>query len=276
MRTLATIALLALALGLVALVHHVGEPRAGRSPLTYEALCGANAEADVQRRARLAAIVHELDAAVAAHEHVMDRERARRVEFARRLDPLRAPVDAVFEDVVAHAVETVGGDTPSAPVGAIERLRAVRLRWIDPRDPGPVDERALHRGCGSDLLVDDAWVDKSASEVVLCPGLLLVAGAHGRNVRAGLSFLIAHELGHVIAGTHSSDERAERAAEVEADRWAARILASVVESVPDAGARARFVRASVEPICAPKGDATHPAGPDRVRVVAREASRLTC
>lgn len=233
-----------------------------QEPLAHAPICADDATA--RRGAILAAITSEIDAVASRG----DAERARREELARRVEPLRTRVQAIFDEIVEHARASVAGARSAAPSGAVDRLRSVHLRWIEPSDPSLQDDRALRRGCGSDLLADEAWVDKTGSYIVLCPGLLLVAEAEG-SLRAGLAFLIAHELGHVIVGPRATSEHAERVAESEADRWGGRVLRSMSHR-RSATATGDFLRATLEPICAPKADATHASGPDRVRTVLRE------
>jgi hypothetical protein len=245
-------------------------PRRDDATPDYTEICGGARSPDARRVAILEAISRDIDAAIARRGSAESPERARREELARRLEALRPRVQSVFDEVLGHARESVRRAGAAAPAGATERVRAARLRWVDVRDPHPHEARALERGCGSDLLADDGWVDKSSSEIVLCPGLLLVAAAEG-DLRDGLAFMIAHELGHAIVGPRTmEDDAAERQTESEADRWGGRILRSMLGPRRSEIADTHFLRATLEPICSPKGDATHASGAERIGTVLRQ------
>jgi hypothetical protein len=251
------------AMGLFAAPTHAHSGEARIAVDAYAALCGAGGEADAARSARAEALHHELDAIVAMRlglgpHTARDIDAARRIEIARRIAPMRQTVEALFAEEVADATAIVA---PSS--GEADRLRGVHLRWIDPTERANDDARALRRGCGNDLLQDDAWVDKAEREVVLCPGFLLLAAGSPREVRAHVSFLLAHELGHVIAGGLAHRGTDERRAEQDADRWGARITA-VLYAHAHGDALLRDLRLAVEPICMPKGDEAHASGRDRI------------
>lgn len=279
------------------------EPRCGSA---YRRLCGPGSQAADAREARqkeiaidveratLEAIAAQLgqpdvatregwrahlDAQAASRREGLTRlfAKARALEVALRVAPLETIVRAEHARLQSLAIARLHG-SPAADAGTLARLTRSQLAWIDPGD-APSLPRAVRRGCGDHLLVDDAWVTKDATRITLCPGFLLVSAAASGGLgdlealRASISFLIAHEIGHVIAGPTVGDDEA-RAAEVEADGWAAEILAARLASLPDRAAREVFLRRSVDPICAPEGDATHAPGSERVALVVARDPRV--
>jgi hypothetical protein len=277
----------------------VEEPRCGSA---YRRLCGPGAQAADARSARhkelmrdveratLAAIASQLgvsdlatrdawrahlDAQPAERREELTRlfRKARAAEGARRVAPLEPLVREEHERLRALALEHLRAARRADP-RALRRLEQARLVWPDLGDDAALP-RPLRIGCGDHLLVDDAWVTKDATRITLCPGFLLVsaAGADGDALRASIAFLLAHELGHVIAGP-TAGEDAARAAEVEADAWAAELVAAHLDTLPDRAAREAYLRRTVEPICAPDGDLTHAPGPERVALLVAHAPRV--
>jgi hypothetical protein len=260
----------------------------------YCAACGPVGEADARRlaRARAAerAIQREALAQVAqrepftpvtsegwrAHLEACDpEERARlravfeKVETALALAhtaPLRARAESIFERLRARALARADRlDLGAEGARALERLRHASLRW--PSASGTQD-RGMRRGCGDDLLLDDAWVDKRAEEVALCPGLLLASRDEGEPLEAlddRLTFIVAHELGHVLLGPIAETRETER----RADLLATALLAAELDARPPE-ARGPLAARALEPLCYPQPDPTHGSGRARIDdVVAR-------
>lgn len=283
--------------------------RAPRCGNTYRRLCGPGSHAADARATRHKRLVLEIDRAtlelIAAQVGLEDvspagwrahlaaqpapeREaltrlfrKSRAAEVARRVAPLEETVRAEHERLRALALATMRRGQ-GADARARRRLERAQLAWVELGDDAELP-RALRRGCGDHLLVDDAWVTNDAFSITLCPGFLLVSAdrdaSGSAELRQSIAFLLAHELGHVIVGPTSSLREA-RAAEVRADAWATRIIAADLATLPGVAAREAYLRRAVEPICAPEGDATHAPGPERIELVlARDrtiASALPC
>lgn len=267
--------------------------------VSYEALCGPQNEADDARaerhkhvnRAIEAEVVHRLAerlsfapvtvegwlAHVRAEPDGVALERLRgkvRAELVTsRTASLREAAVDELSRLRQRAREVVDREE-RVPSGARERLDAVQLAWVGRAGwQNGTLRPALRRACGDSLLVDDAWIAKDGRTIVLCPGFLLVSS--GRAVqpdeafRERLAFLLAHELGHVVAGVGGpgSEVESERAA----DTWGARIFAADLATTVDEAERARRLRRGFEPICAPVDDGVHGGGAARVERAIDEA-----
>lgn len=277
----------------------------------YQVLCGASGEADDARGARQKEVARALDEETLA---VLSSRRddtppggpewlamldesspATRTELERlfrkvRAEVLVARVSHLQEIVVAEherlralAIARVAASDVADRDAVLERLARTRLAWIDIAAAAAADlPRRLVRGCGQSLLVDDAWVDKSSTEITYCPGFLLVSSEDGPSgdeaFRARIAFIVAHEIGHVIAGATSGGDAA-RAAERTADRWATEIVAAEVARIDGRRERERYLRWTVEAICYVEADPLHGSGAERVERVARDpviARALPC
>lgn len=194
---------------------------------------------------------------------------------AQRAAETDSEVRTLFERLHRAALE-VAREARELDAAALRRLRRARIVPIDLGHDGELP-RATRLGCGEHLMIDDAWVSKDALAITLCPGLVLVSSSTGE-LEASLAFLVAHELGHVIAGP-SEGEHGARRSEIVADAWGARILAADLARRAGGDGEA-FLRRTLEPICSPEHDAVHPPGPERVAaILAREpqlASALSC
>jgi predicted Zn-dependent protease len=116
-------------------------------------------------------------------------------------------------------------------------------------------------------------------EIVITRGMLALV-----NDEAELAVVLAHEIGHAVAG-HGAARRAvdRRAAELEADRLGMAYLAAAGY---DAGAQVDVLRTLLasqvleatlvggDPALAGRGDGDHPALSDRLREAARAAARF--
>jgi hypothetical protein len=266
---------------------------AERPPCTdaYAAVCGERGEADRDRARRAKDAIASVERATLDRLGVPTREawasqvgaqspdrreelnrlfrKTAATEIAARIAPLRAAAEAEHDRVRRVALAVIAS-APLAPRGARDRLERSRLSWPElDRAEAP---RPLRRGCGEHLMLDEAWIDKQATDVVLCPGLLLVSSRPGEPedaFRERLSFMLAHELGHVIAGPTP----ATPASESEADRWAAEILAA------DLATRAHtdpsFLPRTLEPICYLDPDPLHGSGRHRIGAVFARSPTLT-
>ncbi|UJR80252.1 Hypothetical protein I5071_22960 [Sandaracinus amylolyticus] len=281
-----------------------GDPQCA-SP--YARLCGATAEAADDRASRHKALIREIESTVLAivaaqlgvdvpsldawrayvasqpaeRRDAVERlvRKARGLEIARRVAPLETAVREEMERLRALALAARHSDG-----SAIRRLERATLAWVDLSSTRGDVPRALRVGCGEHLLVDDAWVTKDAESLTLCPGFLLVSRdpsdttPDGPAFRERIAFLLAHELGHVAIGPTVGLQPA-RDAEVRADAIAAEILAADLEARSGDDA-ARYLARTLEPICSPEGDRTHPPGRIRIdEIVARHprvAAALRC
>ncbi|WP_157069247.1 hypothetical protein [Sandaracinus amylolyticus] len=276
----------------------------------YARLCGAAAERADDRASRHKAVIRDIEHAVLAmvtaqlgveatslddwraylasqpaeRRDAITRlvRKARALEIDARLAPLEGAVREEMERLRALAIARVAA-ARHADRAAIGRLERATLDWTDLSALRGEVPRALRMGCGEHLLVDDAWVTKDAESLTLCPGFLLVSRdasdptPDGPAFRERIAFLLAHELGHVAIGPTLGLERA-RDAEVRADAIAADILAADLDA--RAGDAERYLQRTLEPICAPEGDRTHPPGRVRIdEIVARHprvAAALQC
>ena len=225
---------------------------------TFVAACGPGGEADTLRARRNEKVrddVHRAALARVAPDHSLDE--GVRDEVLARVAPMRRAVESELDELVATSSRWVAS-SDDAPAGALDRLASARLVWPTDAD--------LRRGCGEDLLVDDAWVDKAATSIAICPGFLLASVGEG-SLDDRIAFLLAHEIGHVVAGPAAQGRDSERASEVFADRWAAQLLDARLSAIAPAE-RAAVVRATLEPICGPATDPVHPSGRERIAIVA--------
>ncbi len=225
----------------------------------FVSACGIDAAADVARTERMARIRRELHGAASAASDVRER-------VVDRVAPMREEVEAELREMIATSRAWIADDRD----GALTRLASARLAW--PSADGTSDELDLRRGCGEDLLVDDAWVDKHATTIVVCPGFLLVSASGEGAWQDAIAFLLAHEVGHVVVGPTARGRDSEHDAEIAADRWASRLLdARLARAEPSE--RAAITRHALEPICGPATDPVHPSGRERI-AVATEAPRI--
>lgn len=282
---------------------NVSVPDAAACAEAYRAYCGAHGQADRERLARHASVQRSVEdvtlgalsartgfapatreawLAYLATREPADAERLQRLfrkvraaEIDARTAPLRPTVEREFSRVIRLARDRVAASHAPDRIAALDRLGSARLSWLDPGDTSPLHARALRRGCGPSLLADDAWIDKSATAITLCPGFLLVsrAGADEAAFRDRIALILAHEVGHVIVGAIEHSAEAEREAEIAADAWAAEIVAGMLATIEDPAARAAFLARAIEPICSPEGDRVHPSGAERVTSI---ASALGC
>lgn len=209
--------------------------------------------------------------------------KARALEVAHRVAPLEGAVREELERLRALTLARLrAARRPDR--AAIRRVERAALGWVGlAATHAGETSRAVRIGCGDHLLIDDAWVTKDAGTLTLCPGFLLVSldpddpTPDGPAFRERIAFLLAHELGHVAIGPTTGAPTRE--AEIRADALAAEIIAAELES-RDAAARAPYLRRTLEAICTPEGDRTHPPGPVRIDdVVARHpvvAAALSC
>ena len=211
---------------------------------------------------------------------------ARVLATGARIEPLRAPMTTVFARVRDAAERLVRSRTDMSAMdrsAALARLANVRLRWVDAQafvaDPDAPQSVALIRGCGHDLMRDEGWVSRSWEDVVVCPGFLALqmeltsARGNGAELAAeSATFLVAHELGHVIDAS-ANDPASER----RADSWATAILAEHVASRMAAGADGREIAAmALGSFCDLPGDDLHGDGTDRAVGAARALAPLLC
>lgn len=263
--------LVALSSALLAASLVIVDPAAARLPTSsgvelaaFESACGVDDAADLARARRLARVTRDVRHAASVHE-VSVRE-----EVVDRVAPMRDEVEAELREMIASSRAWIADDHD----GALSRLSAVRLAW--PSADGTSGALDLRRGCGEDLLVDDAWVDKSATAIAICPGFLVVSSegqpAGDGAWRDAIAFLLAHEVGHVVVGPTARGRDTERDAEIAADRWASRLLdARLARAEPSE--RSAMTRRALEPICGPATDPVHPSGRERIAIVT-EAPRI--
>lgn len=210
-----------------------------------EAAC-VGSENEAARGARLRRIADRLGPGAPDKRHAERRARA----ALERVAPLRASVRGTFEALRRAAIASTTSETVRA------RLARVQLAF---GDGGELPDRALRRGCGADLLADDAWTSRGLDVVVLCPGFLLLEAESAASdspdatalaVADASAFLLAHELGHVMDGRGDDPE-----AEQSADDHAAALLARVP---------AIDASAALRPFCGLPADRAHRSGIERV------------
>ena len=164
------------------------------------------------------------------------------------------------------------------------------------------DLSTVWRGCDADQLVDNDFSTREGSErlIIVCPGSLIGAiqynkliGLPHELVLSGMTFVLAHEIGHQFDSNKEDFKRAygstlsllrknqlgltpgtpaeDYMGESTADLWGGRTLAAALAAVADPSVRAKVLVENFSILCASEDDKSHPSGTFRFDVLASAA-----
>lgn len=246
-----------------------------------------------------------------------DRVKAYRFYYKQMRESLRdylakndLPADYGMTQLKANMKAAIEGSSDIAPA-LRQKMAAIvdATRMITIADyASDVELRAgdlsiAWRGCGADQLVDDDFSTRGNSGerlIVVCPGSLIgtiqynkLIGLPHELILSGLTFVLAHEIGHQFdaitedfkraygstlslleknqPGLHPGTPAENYMSESTADLWGDRTLAVALGAVADPAVRGKVLVENFSTLCGSEDDKAHPSGTFRFDVLAPAA-----